>query len=150
MIDLSEKVALELVDDPRDKVGEADQGVADEGLSPPRWPSLTEEYVEGWMEIHVHIFTREASDYCAVFHRAEVDEEAGLAGGERGIEEAAGCTRKDEVEMAVLVDVVECFEPTEHPVSVAVASLVGLQRLDACGGVGMLSAPVRESPKPPK
>ncbi len=38
-----------------------------------RWPTLVERYAHNWTEIHIHIFSRDAGQYCAVFYGAGID-----------------------------------------------------------------------------
>ena len=37
--------------------------------------SLAESYAKGWRELHVHLTTRDARNYCACFYPADVQED---------------------------------------------------------------------------
>ncbi len=70
--------------------------------------SLAENYIEGWEEIHMVVTFREACQYCAVIHRADVDESPSLLPhtyGEARRKNATPSCPKCQVEMPVFVHV---------------------------------------------
>ncbi len=98
-----------------------------------RWTTLVERYAHNWTEIHIHIFSRDAGQYCAVFYGAGIDKRLRRRVYRKaGYPKSAVGSTESEIEMTVLVDVAETFERPEHGVSKGVSSTARLQVLDRC------------------
>jgi hypothetical protein len=95
------------------------------------YPTLAERYAERRNELHVH-FAFCDCQYCAVFYRPLMDKgvtQKGVINAE--CSEIDGC--RDQVEMAMLLDVSQTVEESEMVVrAIRTRSVVRLQFLDSC------------------
>lgn len=96
---------------------------------------MAESYIEGWKEIHMILTFGEACQYCAVIHKADMNEDVSLLphryGNARVKQPPIGCPNC-KVEMPVFVNYGQFFEPSKVLHSGVVPSEARLFTLNHC------------------
>lgn len=96
--------------------------------------TLVDYYLEGWMEIHVHLgwgVERDAGDLCAIFKPSNLESrhfaDHTIPRDRRGLNEAAGHSN-----ILVFVSVVEILKPPQGVTASEILSTVRLRFLNDC------------------
>ena len=103
----------------------------------PSSTPLSERYIEGWHEWHVHMLTRNATKYCALFYPAYPTEQRILNfTSNMNISpmnrEQPEVSRRHQVGVTVLVNDVQMVDARKEHLSNRVASTAWLQPLEHC------------------
>ena len=99
--------------------------------------SLTEDYIKGRVELHVHVFTRNTSKYCALFYPSGVHDGSLVDGSQFLHAKPLGCeeaceNRCCQVGMPVFVDIVQVVQVSENLSLDRVPSIVWLIPFEHC------------------